>query len=59
MYRDPNRVGWIKEILNGNEVLGCFGQSELQRKKNHPTAISNKYATFLGVFFNFLWAKKT
>ena len=36
-------------------VLGCFGQSGLERKK---TPNCHKYATFWSVFFNFLWAKK-
>jgi hypothetical protein len=31
--RDLSRDDWIKESKNGNEVLGCFGQSGLQRKK--------------------------
>ena len=32
-----------------------FGQAGLQRKK---TSYCHKYATFWGVFFNSLWAKK-
>ena len=54
--RDSTRDGWMKQsILNENEVLGCYGQSGMQRKK---TANRHKYATFLGGFFNFLWAKR-
>ena len=46
--RDLSRDDWIKVFINGNEVLGCFGQSGLQRKKNLPTAISMQ---LFGVFF--------
>ena len=33
MLRDPARDGCIKKFTNRNEVLGCFGQSGLQKGK--------------------------
>ena len=52
--RDPTRDGWIKECIK-QKVLGCFGQSGLQRKKPPHC---HKYATFLGVFLCFQGQKE-
>ena len=46
---DPTRDAWIKIFIKRNEVLGCFGQSGLQREK---TSNRHKYATFLEIFFS-------
>ena len=43
---------WLDKRIH---KTGCFGQLGLQRKQ---TPNCHKYATFLGGFFNFLWAKK-
>ena len=54
--RDLSRDYWIEEFIkNGNEVLGCFGQSGLQRK---ITPNCHKYATFWGFFSTFCGQKK-
>ena len=43
--QNSTRDGWIREFIEQNEVLGCFGQSGLQREKN-PNG--HEYATFQG-----------
>ena len=44
-----------ENLSNGNEVLGCFGQLGLQRKK---TPNCHKYATIWMVFSTFCGQKK-